>query len=389
MKIKAEQKQSNNKNKDLSPVRLRKFPHHASCSKAIIELFPDPLIVLDNQLNVHCANAAFCKIFKVKEAYDGHFYDFDNGRWNIPPIKKFLSALLSQKKASETAEITHTFPSLGEKTVLLRASRIIVPETQKELILLIVQDITKSKIIQTYKDDFVGYVTHELKTPITSLHIFLEILQGYHTKTQDKKSQFLLTKVEKQVSRLKTLLHSFSSVYKLQTNRLILSKERLNITQVVRETVETFQYTSDTHHISFEGNTNGWVFADKDKVHEVLANLITNAIKYSPEADRVIVSVTEDDKQIIVSVQDFGFGIPKDEQKKVFERFFRAQDKKQYNIKGVGLGLYIISRIIKQHKGKLWLKSKINQGTTVFFALPKEQTRHAVELKPSIRSALL
>ena len=371
MKIKTLQKQPNNKNKHRSPVRLKKFPHHANCAKALIQSFPDPIIVLDTKLNVHCANAAFCKTFKVKDAYDGPFYEFDNKRWDIPPVKKLLNSLLTQKKASKTAEVTHTFPSLGEKTVLLRASYIPVPETHKALILLIVQDITKSKIIQTYKDDFVGYVTHELKTPITSLHIFLEILQGYHTKTQDKKSQFLLAKVDTQMSRLKNLLHSFSSVYKLQTNRLTLSKERLNITQLVKETVETFQYTSDSHHIVFEGNATGWVFADKDKVHEVLANLITNAIKYSPEADKVIVSVSEDDKQIIVSVQDFGFGIPKDEQEKVFQRFFRARDKKQYNIKGVGLGLYIISRIIKQHKGKLWLRSKLDKGTTVFFSLPK------------------
>lgn len=363
--------QYHNQQKQKSPTRLKQLPQHLKCAKGIIHAFPDPLIVLDKNLLVHFANEAFCKTFKVFTTTDGHFYEFDNKQWDIPPLKKLLNNILTKPISEKTTEITHTFRSVGQKTMFLRAKRVSLEKDNTEFILLIIQDITKQKFIETQKDDFVGFVTHELKTPVTSLHTFVEILQAYHTKTNDKKSQFLLSKIAIQMKRLISLLHSFSNVYKMQTGKLILNKEPININLLVKEIVNTFQYISETHGVIAQGEIKHWVLADKDRINEVLVNLITNAIKYSPNADSVIINLSETEKDCIISVQDFGFGIPQEEQEKIFERFFRARKKKQYNIKGLGLGLYITSQIIKQHKGKLWVKSTLNEGSTFFFSLPK------------------
>lgn len=350
--------------------RLRQVPHHLNCAKAIIQTFPDPLIVLDRNLRVHFANEAFCKTFKIFHTTNGYFYEFDNKQWDIPPLKKLLNTMLSKPTTERTAEITHTFRSVGQKTMFLRAKRVTL-ENHKEFILLIIQDITKRKFIETQKDDFVGFVTHELKTPVTSLHTFIEILQAYHTKTTDKKSQYLLEKISGQMKRLTGLLHSFSSVYKMQTGKLILNKEPVDMNVLVKEIVNTFQYISETHEVIAQGKITHWILADKNGINEVLTNLITNAIKYSPDAEKVIITLSETDNDIIVSVQDFGFGIPKEEQQKIFDRFFRAKTKKEYNIKGLGLGLFITSQIVKQHKGKIWVTSMISKGSTFFFSLPK------------------
>lgn len=349
------------RNKD-STSRSTNYPHIPFATE-IISYFPDPIIVLDQNLQIQFTNAACKKIFKIT----------DNNLFDIPHLKKIILDVVGKKIGIKTVEITHTFPSVGRKTMLVRAQRISLALPHQEVIMITLQDITKRKMIDIQKDDFVGFVTHELKTPVTSMHTFIEILKAYSSKKKDKKSQFLISKVFTQMDRLKELLHSFSSVYKMQTDKLILVKERVDMNKLVKELVETFQYISDTHTIIFKGKVTHWCIADKNRINEALTNLVTNAIKYSPDADKVIITVSENETHITVSVQDFGFGIPKDEQEQVFERFFRAKDKKQYNIKGVGLGLYISSRIIKQHKGKLWLTSKVDEGSTFFFSLPMEK----------------
>ena len=134
--------------------------------------------------------------------------------------------------------------------------------------------------------------------------------------------------------------------------------------------VEAFQYTTSTHDLVIKGHLTQTVMADKERIHEVLINLIINAIKYSPNADKVIIKLVEKETEIIISVRDFGFGITKEEQKKVFERFFRVKDKTDNKIEGLGLGLYLVNEIIKQHKGKLWVKSDYGEGSTFSFSLP-------------------
>jgi signal transduction histidine kinase len=269
-------------------------------------------------------------------------------------------------------DFTHKFERVGEKTLLLGARRIVLEGYKTKLILLSIEDISERKSRDRQKDDFIGYVTHELKTPLTSLNMFVEILTGYHNKTQDKKSQFLLKKASTQIDRLTKLLNSFAQVYKAQTGKLEFHKEKVDMNKLISETVGTFQYTVNTHDISHTGSVKQQIFADKERINEVLINLLTNAIKYSPKADKINVELKEDEKNIIVSVQDFGLGISKEEKEKVFERFFRVQAKYDHKISGLGLGLYLVNEIIKAHKGRLWVESVEGKGSTFYFSLPKK-----------------
>ena len=139
---------------------------------------------------------------------------------------------------------------------------------------------------------------------------------------------------------------------------------------MIKDIVETFNYTNETHTIECGGKLTADIYADKERIRQVLTNLLTNAIKYSPKADSVIVRVKKTGKGIIVSVQDFGIGIPKEQQKKVFERFFRAKGKEEKNIQGLGLGLYIAHEIVKEHKGKMWIESTDGKGSIFYFSLP-------------------
>ncbi len=153
----------------------------------------------------------------------------------------------------------------------------------------------------------------------------------------------------------------------------MLQKETTDLSEIIKETVEVFQYTTSTHTISIDRQITRPIPIDKERIREVIVNLLVNAIKYSPDADTIVVKLREEKRHVVVSVQDFGPGIPQEAQSKIFERFFRIKNSNHaYNVKGLGLGLYIASEIIKAHKGKLWVESMEGKGSTFSFSLPIE-----------------
>ena len=340
--------------------------------EAVIDAIHEPVLILDKDLLIQSVNVMMLKKFKLtKKSMLGRAI-FPDSR-DYPSVKQLIKKLqnLSNKNMSfKNFELTYPFETVGEKTMLISAKRIHFDTQRSDVILLRIEDITQKKLVERQKDDFVGYVTHELKTPMTSLSAFIQLLQSYHSQTGDKKSQFLLAKAAGQLERLTKLLNSFTQVYQTQTGKLQLHKEKLDLYELVRETVEMFQYTTTTHNISIEGNITKPILADKERVRQVLINLLINAIKYSPNADAIVVRLREEENYLVVNIQDFGPGIPQEAQERIFERFFRVRGPQEHNIKGLGLGLYIAFEIVKTHQGELWVESVEGKGSTFSFSLP-------------------
>jgi two-component system, OmpR family, phosphate regulon sensor histidine kinase PhoR len=330
------------------------------------------LVILDENLRIKTANKSFFDTFKVtkEETYNNLIFDLGNGQWNIPSLKKLLTELLPRSMQMNDYEVSHKFEDIGERIMLLNARRIILEGRQTELILLAIEDITSRKILDKQKDDFIGIASHELKTPLTSIKVFVQILQGHNNKIKDKKNIFMLDKIARQVDRMELMMASFLNVYVMQTGKLKLHKQHFSFDNLLKDILETIDYTTDTHNIERHGQLSANIYADKERIGQVLTNFLTNAIKYSPQANKVVVTTKEDRQNITVSVQDFGMGIPKEQQKKVFERFFRAKGKVDNNITGLGLGLYIAYEIIKEHKGKMWVENMVGKGSTFYFTLP-------------------
>ena len=140
--------------------------------------------------------------------------------------------------------------------------------------------------------------------------------------------------------------------------------------ELVREVVEDVQLTAPRHRIVIEAETICEVMGDRNRLEQVVVNLLSNAIKYSPQAEQVLVSLVRTTEEIIVSVQDFGIGIPSDSQDQVFERFYRGSSSVEQRFHGLGIGLYITYQIISHHGGRIWVESVQGQGSTFSFALP-------------------
>lgn len=341
-------------------------------AEEIVETVREPLVVLDQKLRVVTANRSFYKNFRVKKSETEHklIYKLGNGQWDNAQLRHLLEKILPNKTFFQDFEIEHDFPVIGKRVVLLNARKIVEKNNKEPMILLAIEDITEKKHIEQQKDDFISIASHELRTPVTSMKAYTQLLQKHPLITSDKKASFMLEKMDVQMNRLTELIASFMNVYKMRTGKLRLKKQHFQLQELIAEVIGNFQYTISSHIIERTDDVKVNVYADKARIHQVLVNLISNAIKYSPNADKVIVSQKKDIDKVTVSVQDFGMGILKEDQNRIYERFFRAKGKREGSIPGLGLGLFISTEIIKQHSGDLWVKSSMGKGSTFYFTLP-------------------
>lgn len=233
------------------------------------------------------------------------------------------------------------------------------------------------------KDEFLGFASHELKTPVTSIKAYIQLLELYASQKDPQKSQKnllpFIEKVDHQVDKLTHLINDLLDVTKVQAGKLQFNFEHFAINDVVDEVVDTMQLTTEKHSIIKTGNVSAQIYGDKERTSQVLINLLSNAIKYSPNADKIYVDLSVKNGQVIISVKDYGIGIDAKSQQKIFERFFRISDVASHSdtYPGLGLGLYIASEITKRQNGTISVSSKAGKGSTFSVHFPHVESEIA------------
>lgn len=345
-------------------------------SEAIVDTVRLPLIVLNKKLQVLTANKSFYETFKLlpRDTENQLIYKLDGNAWNIPKLKVLLEKILPANSHFDNYEVEINLPKVGQRTMLLNARRTYRQVNNTEAILLAFEDITNRKQLEKQKDDFIGIVSHELKTPLTSIKAFSQILDKHLLRIKDTQGSFFLSKMINQIETLTQLMASFANVYKIQNGKLFLHKKNFFINDLIDSIISDFKHIAKSHVFVYKNHPKVTVYADRERISQVLINLISNAVKYSPNGNKVVIEISQDLKNVTVSIQDFGLGIPKEEQDKIFDRFFRVKGKKEQNISGLGLGLYISYEIVIQHKGKIWVDSEEGKGSTLYFTLPNKKS---------------
>ena len=345
---------------------------------AIIRTVRGPVLVLNINLRIISANESFYTTFKVPpdDTENKLLYDLGNKQWDIPRLRILLEEILPKNNTLTDYEVVHDFKDIGQKTMLLNARTLQQGPNKTSLILLAIEDITERKQLEQQKDEFVSIASHELKTPITSVKAYAQILGQRFRKADDQRSVELVEKMDAQLDKLANLIGDLLDITKIEAGRIQFHESFFDFNELVKETVEELQRTTDKHHIVTELQPSRTVYGDHDRLSQVLTNFITNAIKYSPFADRIIVKTTFDKDNTTLEVQDFGVGLSQEDQAKVFERFYRVGGSSgQDTYPGLGLGLFIASEIIKRHKGRVWVESKTGKGSTFFFSLPMSKKK--------------
>lgn len=233
----------------------------------------------------------------------------------------------------------------------------------------IARDISDQKKMEEKKNDFIRMAGHELKTPITTV-----MLVGQLAEKRAKKKSLTgiaenIATMNDQVRRMAKIVDDMLDLSKIESGKLELVKESVDIDDLVKSTVADLKHFGDGKNIYIEGRVGERLFIDKFRIIRVLTNLIVNAIKYSGESKTIKVIMEKKNGLATICIQDYGMGIGKDDQKRIFMRDYRT-DRAIKSAGGLGLGLFIAKEIIKSHKGRIWVESEINKGSKFFISLP-------------------
>jgi PAS domain S-box-containing protein len=275
-----------------------------------------------------------------------------------------------KKDGSQIAISLSVSPIKDSHGTIIGASKIARDITEeldnREKIKLYYQQLEK---INSYKDEFIGLASHELKTPLTSITGYLQLLES---TLKDEKPKIFVKRAVNQARKLSLLVSDLLDMSKIQTGNLTLNVDVFDFNDLLDETIITINDTITTHHLELIKPSHSVMLnGDRQRLEQVLINLVNNAVKYSPRANKVIMTVTDTDDKITVAVKDFGIGIAKKQQQKIFSRFYRVEDVSP-SISGLGIGLYISYDIVMKHNGRIWVDSEPGNGSIFYFEIPKQ-----------------
>lgn len=292
----------------------------------------------------------------------------------IPPDRLEEEPLiLSRLRAGERVQHFET-KRLTKEGKLIDVSVTVSPVKDSEGNIIglskIARDITERKLDETRKNDFIGMVSHELKTPLTSLSAILQVAKAKLNNTNDAFLSGAMQKANHQVKRMSTMINGFLNISRLESGKIQIDKQPFNIETLINEVVDEMKVTATTHTINVDGCAPVEVNADQDKIQSVISNLISNAIKYSPGGTLVNVGCKTYKTEVVVSVSDKGIGIKPGDAERIFDRYYRVESRDTRHISGFGIGLYLSAEIVERHGGRIWLESESGKGSTFYFSLP-------------------
>jgi two-component system sensor histidine kinase VicK len=292
------------------------------------------------------------------------------------------------KQNEEVIQGEDTIIAPNGKTLFINYTINLIRENGKlKGYIVTLRDITRQKEIEQERNDMIALLSHDIRNPLTAVSGYISLLlkRGKDLSEEDKKRFILMAKRE--LDRMTRMLNNLIDLVKLETGGLKISITDINLTEIIKYYVETYNFISAMHDFKAEvPDEEIWVRADKEVLQQILDNLLSNAVKYSPSGGTITVGAKLDKEknEVIVFVRDQGLGIPEDQLKNLFRKYFRVETKNRKGIRGTGLGLYITKKLIEQMGGTIWVESKEGKGSIFFFTLKLSEKPDDEEEKEKI-----
>lgn len=279
------------------------------------------------------------------------------------PVKPYLELMYTDDDGIHTWTRVASTPLLNEKGAITGAVSVVtdinaLKETEKQL-----------KELLQQKDIFISIASHELKTPITSMKVYADLIEERLAELGLEEEGILLKRLNNQIDKLTTLINHLLDTSRISEGELRLHPEKTDITDLLKEKVTEMQLTT-THQFLLEAPPLPVVMIDRERISQVITNLFTNAIRYSAKGSTITINGKSTSHGIEISIRDEGCGITQEDQQKIFERFFRGTSGSKESYPGMGLGLYITAQIIQRHNGQIRVESTPGKGSTSYFTLP-------------------
>ncbi len=348
--------------------------------EAIFSSIGEGMIVLDQDFLIVMINQATVDFFHLKDRHvvGKNFYDhihlWNDNKKRIPRGHDLISKSYHTRKIQTSNDLSLGTTPESIIPVNLTISPIILYEKVVGGVLTF-RDITREKEVDKMKTEFISLASHQLRTPLTAMKWFLEMLQSGDIGPLSDEQKNYIKNIQDSNEKEIALVNSLLNISRIESGRIIIEPVPTQINSLVEEVVSSQKVPSDTKKLTISqefDNTLPEISLDTKLMREIVTNLLTNAIKYTPENGTITIKTAQNEKNITLSVSDTGYGIPEKEQKRIFERFFRASNITKVVTDGSGLGLYLVKKILDASGGTIELESKENIGTTFTITLPKK-----------------
>ncbi|MFZ5969075.1 MAG: ATP-binding protein [Bacillota bacterium] len=349
---------------------LGKVMMEKSKSLAIVKSIADPLMVLDNNCKIILVNKAFEHVFQTQEeqALKKHFLEVVR----LSDLYDYITSLLSGNNVHHKENIFYF--EIGKEHYYFNVIITEVKDTESEMsgIVVLFQNVTELKELERMKTNFISTVSHEFKTPLTSIMMGTSLLADCTIGDLNSAQKNVLSSVEEDCQRLANLVDDLLHLSKLESTKYIYDFEPIELDIIIENTIKPFYAQAENKKIKlfycFEEKLPK-VYADKARITWVLNNLIVNALKYTKAGDKISIQVQSQDDRVYISVEDTGIGIPEEYIDKIFEQFVQVENS-DLEIRGTGLGLSIAKEIVTAHGGEIWCESTLTEGSRFTFTLP-------------------
>jgi len=370
-------------------------------SESIINTVREPLIVLNQDLRVVTASRSFYEVFQVNptETVGELIYDLGNKQWDIPQLRELLETILPEKTTFDNYEVEHDFAAIGRRIMLLNARQIHRVLGKEHIILLAIEDVTERKDAENglekaheelktlsielkraalAKSEFLANMSHELRTPLNSIIGFSEVLYDETFGPLNPKQKSYVNNVLTSGKHLLLLINQILDMAHVESGKMHLVLSRVSTRNLLCEISMLVENIVSKKHIHMTLDIDEDlpdIEADELKVKEILYNILSNAVKFTPEGGKIDLTARQSGTNIEIQIHDTGIGIASENMSKVFEGFFRVDAPYSRITEGTGLGLPLSKKMVELHGGELTIHSAgLNQGTTVRFSLPTQSS---------------
>jgi PAS domain S-box-containing protein len=335
----------------------------------ILESISDIVVVLNEEMDIVKANNAYLALCNDNEETRNVSW-FLNREAPDQLLYNSLKSVLKSHTGFIKKEVEIKTPDGSKKTFEVSCQPL--KSGDKKNILLVMHDVTVYKELETEREDIIGFITHELRNPLSNLMLSNDLMKDAANNNEIPFLKEMLERSEKNVQRMNTMISSLYESSKVHSGYFPLDLSEFNFGDMANEAIGTIGALHPSFQIIKEGDDNFNIKADRNRIIQVITNFLSNAIKYSNGEKEVKLIISHDPKSVTVSVKDNGLGISEDHLPYVFERFFRTE--KTRKIEGIGLGLYLCRQIIRSHHGTVGAESKENKGSTFYFTIPLTTT---------------
>lgn len=354
----------------LEESNLGKILVEKNRSMAIVKSISDPLIVLDNNYKILLLNKACEKLFRIKEEESLNKYFLEiirNG-----DLYDFIYNSSEIKDGNTKEKIIYA--DFEGKDYYFNVVVTVVKDIEAKIngVIVLLQNVTNLKQLEKIKSDFISTISHEFKTPLTSIMIGTSLILDENVGKLNKNQLDIIETIKEDGEKLNSLVINLLHLAKLESNQSVFNISPCSISELIHSSVNSFQEQANIRNIKLHYEINESmpeINADPEKIIWVLNNLISNALKYTESDGEIMVLPYLSDSEICISVSDTGSGIPEEYTERIFERFVQVKGENS-DVKGTGLGLAIAREIVEAHGGEIWCESKEGIGTTFTFTLP-------------------